>query len=661
MVNNKQINKNINIMNENLFSKFKEFCKLQNYLIFTILLFLSISNIFAQKEVLNSIPNVISFQGTISDIEGDIPANDEYTMTFNLYSEKEGGTVVWSETQKRIQLVDGKFQVLFGAEKVSNQLNILFDKKYFIGIQINGENEISERIELVSTPYSLGSKYAEEVADNAITGEKLAAGAITNDKIKDVNITKFSDEDPDPFSIYWTIQGNILYGPERNYLGTIEEKNFVIKTFSIQRMLFDPYGYVVLGTIQDSVDFEVIGFSTFSDDMHIKGKMGVGIDTDVSTAKVHINSVDSIPFRVDYNSSEIFTVDQNGHVIITSTADGDQSDLTSYPLFVDSKDQGIAIQIRGAGLLGEAFGGTLIPIPGIRTNSFVTFFDDFLDGRAGRIAGENLVDYGLDPKNIALAAYMIVLTAAEISAAANASPASFISFGAELIELGTITAIELSQLGVSYRSGFADYAEWLERINPNEVIQKGEIVGVFGGKISKSTIGADQLLCVSYAPIVLGNMIQKNEEPFFEKVTFLGQVPVKVYGKVNSGDYIITSGFEDGSGIAISPELMTIDEYSKVVGRAWESSNFDGVNFINTAVGFNTRDIVKALKNKDNFNKRIKSDIKEKNEKLSTAKSKISDLNRKLDALNFELEIIAKEASEKLQKKNSIITAKQKQ
>lgn len=652
-------------MKKNFIIKHIRFYPLHWYLFFTCLLVFSLSNVIAQNKIEDGVPNVISFQGSISDEKSSDALTGTYSITFNLYSEKTGGAPVWSETQRQVQLKEGKFQVLFGSNKESNPLNIPFDKKYFIGISINGGKEIKERIELVSTPLSLGSKYAEEVADKSITTEKFAAESVTNEKIKNVSLSKLTnpDPDPDPYSIYWTIQGNIIIGPERNYIGTIEEKNFVIKSFSVQRMLFDPYGHVLMGTVQDSVDFEVIGFSTFSDDMHIKGKMGVGIDTDVSTAKVHINSPDVIPFKIDYQSNEVFSVDKDGHVTITSSADGPDDDEMSYPLYIDSPDQGIAIRVKGAGLLGEAFGGTLIPIPGIRTNSFVTFFDDLLEGRAGRIAGNNAADYALNPKNIALGVYLPILITAEAIAISNATSvnvASILSFGAEIAEIGAQKIYELATLGVSYRSGFADYAEWLERINPNEVINKGDIVGVFSGKISKSTVGADQLLCVSYNPIVLGNMVPVDKEPFYEKVTFLGQVPVKVIGTVNEGDYIITSGYEDGSGIAVSPELMTIDEYSKVVGRAWGSSNYEGVKYVNTTIGFNTREIVSVLKYKENFNSKLKKDISIKNSGLSLAKQKLSDLNEKIDALNLELEILAKEAAEKLENKNTSITVNQK-
>jgi hypothetical protein len=44
--------------------------------------------------------------------------------------------------------------------------------------------------------------------------------------------------------------------------------------------------------------------------------------------------------------------------------------------------------------------------------------------------------------------------------------------------------------GVTYESGSGDYAEWLERIDPEEKTTVGEVVAVRGGRISKNTDAA---------------------------------------------------------------------------------------------------------------------------------------------------------------------------
>jgi len=68
-------------------------------------------------------------------------------------------------------------------------------------------------------------------------------------------------------------------------------------------------------------------------------------------------------------------------------------------------------------------------------------------------------------------------------------------------------------------------------------------------------------------------------------VAFTGQVPARVRGKVQAGDYIVPSGLNDGTGVAIAPGQLISAHYSKIVGRAWQSSGAEGVKMIGTSVG----------------------------------------------------------------------------
>ena len=139
--------------------------------------------------------------------------------------------------------------------------------------------------------------------------------------------------------------------------------------------------------------------------------------------------------------------------------------------------------------------------------------------------------------------------------------------------------------GVNYKSSGSDFAEWLPRLDREERIEAGDIVGVFEGRISRKTAGANQVMVISKAPIVLGNSPPESEEHLYERVAFVGQAPVKVRGPVKAGDYIIASGLNDGTSVAVSPEEMTTRQRSLVVGQAWESSSNLGVKLVNTAVG----------------------------------------------------------------------------
>lgn len=140
---------------------------------------------------------------------------------------------------------------------------------------------------------------------------------------------------------------------------------------------------------------------------------------------------------------------------------------------------------------------------------------------------------------------------------------------------------------VAYNTTAADFAEWLPMLRPEEDIEPGDIVAVIGGKITKSTEKADHFQVVSTAPGWLGACPGKDREHLYRKVAFLGQVPVKVWGQVNAGDYIVASNLNDGTGRAVPPGDLDPDLYPKIVGRAWTGSRLEEPKLIQTAVSLN--------------------------------------------------------------------------
>ena len=144
--------------------------------------------------------------------------------------------------------------------------------------------------------------------------------------------------------------------------------------------------------------------------------------------------------------------------------------------------------------------------------------------------------------------------------------------------------------GVSYVSSGADYAEWLPKLDAEERMSRFQIVGVHGGKISKKTAGGEQIMAISANSVVVGNMPPRDEESGYEKVAFMGQVPVLVRGEVKTGDFIIPSGKNDGIGIAISPQDFKPEYMTQVLGRAWSESANDRLNLINVLIGVKTNE-----------------------------------------------------------------------
>lgn len=113
-------------------------------------------------------------------------------------------------------------------------------------------------------------------------------------------------------------------------------------------------------------------------------------------------------------------------------------------------------------------------------------------------------------------------------------------------------------------------------------MEAGDIVGVYDGKVSHNTRGATQLMVITDRPAVLGNQIEEDSD-LYEKVSFVGQVGVRVRGAVRSGDWIVASDLEDGTGMAVSQDEIT--PAHRIVGRAWENNHDPGIKRVNTVVG----------------------------------------------------------------------------
>ena len=199
---------------------------------------------------------------------------------------------------------------------------------------------------------------------------------------------------------------------------------------------------------------------------------------------------------------------------------------------------------------------------------------------------------------------------------------NFIGFHQNDTLIGAIngqTDTYLGQSGIKLESAGADYAEYLERLNPKEKINKGDVIGVFGGKITRNTKGADKVMVISSMPVVLGNWKGKKSKELYEPVAFVGQVPVRVIGKVNTSDYIIPSGKQDGIGIAISSDDLTADQLSTIIGQAWESSEKTGVKLINVAITPLDRpsSIIKQLQKE---NEQLKDDLEDIKDQIKELK-----------------------------------------
>lgn len=397
---------------------------------------------------------------------------------------------------------------------------------------------------------------------------------------------------------------------------------------------------------------DVIGLTTLND-LTVNGEASFG-DLEATNLKVtdsttlqgglYINTDSQV--RVNRIFNDNFQLDTN---------------INHHAMLIEGGRQGLAIKVNG----GRD-----------NTTNFITFFDELSDSSWGRIEGEredefsNNADYefGLETLDYdsydaifdtGVATYEFAKSLGEIGIASTSSTgcvgigacvtapipswiigstAQSIVAGLQIVVAGIGVGITQGNLnyyqdykamlqGVTYASGSGDYAEYLLRDNTNEKMTYGDIVGVKGGKISKDITGSERVMVVSYKPIVLGNMPQPNRENEYEKVAFMGQVPVKVFGKVDIGDYILPSGKNDGIGIAVNPNNIKPNQLKHIVGVAWsKNEQSNSFTLINTAVGINKNDaslIIEMLENR----------LNNQAEEISNLKNQIETILKKVNAI----------------------------
>lgn len=340
-------------------------------------------------------------------------------------------------------------------------------------------------------------------------------------------------------SIYWTTGGNTNTSPAIHFLGTRDNKDLIIKTNNTTRM-------------------------------------NIMADGRIRTFSVCPNNGDGDP-----ESYAIVAKGCKQGVFIK--VNGQRSNATNFVTFAD--DDGI----HGA-IEGETSGELASSWDFISQNAIFV-----LKGIA--LAAEAIAD-GVEAAGQA-ASGLAAGAAAGSTASAVAKTTEALALAAEAINWN---AQKFAEVGVSYSSGSADYAEWLVRKKGERDMHPGEIVGVKAGQISLATTEAEHFMVISTRPIILGNAPQPENRQHFEKVAFMGQVPVRIAGAVSIGDYILPSGNNDGFGIAVHPTDMKLGDYSRIVGVAWEAAKDAPMNLVKVAVGINSNDLTRKV---DELNQKV--------------------------------------------------------
>lgn len=113
-------------------------------ILFLIMVLFSINQSYSQ------IPQLISYQGVLTDNSGNLVSDGSYNLTFNLYTVSVGGSSIWTEIQS-VTTTQGVFNVNLGAV---TPFTIGFSSQYYLGVTIGGV-EMSPRTQLTSAAYAM--------------------------------------------------------------------------------------------------------------------------------------------------------------------------------------------------------------------------------------------------------------------------------------------------------------------------------------------------------------------------------------------------------------------------------------------------------------------------------------------------------------------------
>jgi hypothetical protein len=127
------------------------------------------------------IPHMISYQGLLTDMDGIPRPDDSYTFLFRFYTSETGGAHIWEETHT-LQVRQGLFSLILGSVNPFGS-EVMFDQPYWMSVEVTPDPELSPRILLTATGYSIraaNADIAETVADATITASKLATDSNPN-------------------------------------------------------------------------------------------------------------------------------------------------------------------------------------------------------------------------------------------------------------------------------------------------------------------------------------------------------------------------------------------------------------------------------------------------------------------------------------------------
>lgn len=136
---------------------------------------LAITTLLA-SDVFSEVPGLLSYQGVLLDSDGN-PLPEPANVTFTIYDLPSGGNVYWQETQEVDFDETGRFDVLLGTFNPMDDV-VFSDPVRWIGIQVEGDTELTPRTRIVSVSYAHRIGTIDGGAGGSISGDVSIDGGL---------------------------------------------------------------------------------------------------------------------------------------------------------------------------------------------------------------------------------------------------------------------------------------------------------------------------------------------------------------------------------------------------------------------------------------------------------------------------------------------------
>jgi hypothetical protein len=125
----------------------------------------------------NYVASTVRFEGQLMDGSGNMVADGPYQLSFTLYDQASGGTILWTDANRTVTVTDGVYSVQLGDPQHPFPQSA-FDGPRWLGVAVGPNQEMPQRISLSAVPFALNARQAMGIQGNMVSTTTPAAGQV---------------------------------------------------------------------------------------------------------------------------------------------------------------------------------------------------------------------------------------------------------------------------------------------------------------------------------------------------------------------------------------------------------------------------------------------------------------------------------------------------